>query len=65
LKTHLFRPGVTSRNFPQIDRKHEIELAITWSDLKVILQEIGKEKKSMNLKQSYWEIEKSFLSKTK
>jgi DnaJ-domain-containing protein 1 len=30
--------------FPQIDRKHEIELAITWSDLKVILQEIGKEK---------------------
>jgi hypothetical protein len=30
--------------FPQIDHKHEIELAVTWNDLTVILQEIGKEK---------------------
>jgi DnaJ-domain-containing protein 1 len=36
--------GLLQEIFPQIDRKHEIELAITWSDLKVILQEIGKEK---------------------
>ncbi len=46
--------------FCQIDHKHEIELAITWNDLTVILQEIGQEKEINEFKKELLEDRKNF-----
>ncbi len=46
--------------FSQIDHKHEIELAVTWNDLTVILQEIGQEKEINEFKKELLGDRKNF-----